>query len=285
MTSEQYTAIVQFRDAFRSQTEKWSREFSAALLPLQQSMASTSYKVETPIVYNTALDSITKDSDIRLIITGDNPGKTEQMAEHRKYMVGMSGHLAASFFAKHPELGIDWNKNVIILNKTPVHTARTEGLRLLDKDERASKLLHESQEWMARHTALLHQRLNSNAGTAVATDTGGMEGTDGAAGTAERGGEVALWVVGYGQMRRGGVFEAYRDALLSCYSYPAKGAQFAFPYSPFTVPYPLLFQHFSMNRFAIDFKRWQDGHNGMSTAEALFALGKEHAAKVFNKEL
>lgn len=274
MTKEQYTAFAQFREDFRAMVNKWSKEFYSALLPLQQDIAGSSYKVETPIVYNSALDKVTKDTDIKLILVGDNPGKTEQMAQRRAYMVGMSGRLALSFFMRHRELGVDWGENVIVLNKTPVHTAKTADLRRLMKVERAAALLRESQVWMAEHTALLHKSLNSN------DDQAESEGTQGVNSSAKQAGsrmiesrpqaglsEVELWVTGYSELRRGGVFAAYRDALSSCYP-PSLSCQ------------PLLYQHFSMNRFDIDLRRWQELHTQMCLKEALLSLGESHRKDV-----
>ena len=47
--------------------------------------------MQTPIVYNTALDEITKNDDIKLIVIGDNPGKDEQLLQNQKYLVGQAG--------------------------------------------------------------------------------------------------------------------------------------------------------------------------------------------------
>ncbi len=69
--------------------------------------ASSAYTVETPIVYNNALDDVTAGDDIRLILVADNPGRREQAAENRRYLVGPSGKIAEKFFRDNPVLGID----------------------------------------------------------------------------------------------------------------------------------------------------------------------------------
>lgn len=246
MTEEQYTVFSAFRSAFRAQIASWSSEYSHILLPLQKELALGEYPIETPIVYNTDLDKIKPSDNIKLIIVGDNPGKSEQMSVNRAYMVGMAGKLAARFFAVHPELNIDWNKNVIVLNKTPVHTAKTAGLIAVKKDKRANKLLNESQIWMAEETERLHRAMLKCA-------------------------PVAMWVAGYGELRKSGVFESYLRVLQAFYSSSPANS------------YPLLFQHFSMNRFAIDFAKYQAEHPDMATAQALKTLGKKHRIDVFEK--
>ena len=71
--------------------------------------------------------------------------------------MGQSGKIAEGFFRKNPELQTDFRKNVIILNKTPVHTAKTKHLNELSKNETAKKIILESQIWMAQKTAELHK--------------------------------------------------------------------------------------------------------------------------------
>lgn len=146
MTHDQFAAFSAFRDKFRAQVAAWSADagLMEALASLQKQAADAdgvpAYPLETPIVYNTALDAITEDDDIRLIVIGDNPGKSEQLATNRKYLVGQAGKIAEGFFRRNPELGIDFRKNAIILNKTPLHTAKTRELAMFaDKASSASK--------------------------------------------------------------------------------------------------------------------------------------------------
>ena len=85
-------------------------------------------------MYNRSIDDIKKEDDIKIILIGYNPGKDEQLERNRRYLVGQSGKIADGFFRKNPELGIDFRKNVLILNKTPLHTAKTKKLTLLIKE-------------------------------------------------------------------------------------------------------------------------------------------------------
>ena len=104
------------------------------MFPLQKAAYekdTPEYPLENAVVYNTSLDSVTEEDDIHLIVVGDNPGKEEQFEKNRKYLVGQSGRIAEGFFRRNEELNTDFRKNVIILNKTPLHTAKTKHLNYL----------------------------------------------------------------------------------------------------------------------------------------------------------
>ena len=228
MNKNQWQAFCNFRKEFKLQCESWSA-LAPDLKPLQKQAASNDtpdYEVETPVVYNLDLDKFTQDSDIRLIVTGDNPGKNEQLAANRRYLVGQAGKIAEGFFRRNKELGIDFRKNVLILNKTPVHTAKTAHLRCLVRsgDDRILKLIEQSQIWMAKKTAQLHQALfeNLEPGTPKLC-------------------RVQLWLVGYAELKGNGIFLPYKNALFSSYKEHAEVWHAV-----------RVYQHFSMNRFSID---------------------------------
>ena len=94
-----------------------------------------SYKIETPIVYNHSIEKIKEDDEIKLILVGDNPGKKEQEHTRQSYLVGQSGVIAENFFKNNSELKIDFRKNVIILNKSILHTPKTTLLKELIKQD------------------------------------------------------------------------------------------------------------------------------------------------------
>ena len=221
MTEGQWAALASFRGAFSEKCAEWSERASPWLKELQQAAAlqggTPPYPVETPIVYNTALDAVRPEDDIRLIVASDNPGKDEQRAYNRRYLVGQAGKLAARFFALHSELNLDFRKNAIILNKTPIHSARTQQLRFLLKEggQGFRALLEESERFMAEGAAALQAAL-----------------------------ACPLWVTGYSEMRKGGVFAAYAESLNAIRASSGGSLEGSL----------LLFQHFSMNRFAIDLK-------------------------------
>ena len=135
MTKNQWKAFCEYREKMKNCCENWLK-FSNQLEYLQKKAAEIDtppYPLETAVVYNRAYDEICEEDEINLIVIGDNPGKDEQLKKNNKYLVGQSGKIAAGFFAKNPELKTDFRKNVIIMNKTPVHTAKTKHLKFLIK--------------------------------------------------------------------------------------------------------------------------------------------------------
>ncbi len=253
MNNEQWQAFTKFRAEFKAKCQEWNTQFAQALEPLQKEAAKTDtpeYPLETGIVYNKALDELTEQSDIRLIVIGDNPGKDEQLAKNNRYLVGQSGKIAAGFFAKNPEFKTDFRKNAIILNKTPVHTAKTKHIKHLLKNggESIQKLLHDSQGYMAKKTAELHQKLLSCAKTEQE--------------------KPELWLVGYAELKDKGLFMHYKNTLKA--SYTKENWQNVF-----------VFQHFSMNRFLIDLKEFQEKTCESSKTKAVHALGELHKNEIF----
>lgn len=192
MTQEQFFSLEEFRRNFKAKIQEWNKKVPN-LMDLQKSAAKEAktpeYSFETPIVYNRALDEISENDEIKLIVVGDNPGKDEQLLKNNKYLVGQAGKLGEGFFRKHPELGIDFRKNVIILNKTPVHSAKTSQLKYIIKNggKNSADLIEESQIWMAEQTARLAKKLNSE-----------------------------IWLVGYSELKSKGIFTKYRDELKKC---------------------------------------------------------------------
>lgn len=215
MTNEQWKAFCDFKTTLKSKIQEWTAA-APELTELQRKAAvlakTPEYPFETPVVYNRALDELTKDDEIKLIVIGDNPGKDEQLSKNNRYLVGQAGKIAEGYFRRNPELGVDFRRNVIILNKTPVHSAKTVQLKNIAKQggEKIASLIQESQIWMAEQTAELH--------AALATE---------------------LWLVGYSELKEGGIFGCYRDALKAACSREEWERVF-------------VFQHFSMNRFTID---------------------------------
>ena len=271
MTESQWDYFVDFRGTFQRHCENWNKEFAPLLEPLQKGAASKdtpSYPVETGVVYNQSLDEVTEETDIKLIVIGDNPGKDEQLRRNRRYLVGQAGKIGAGFFARNPQLAVDFRKNTIILNKTPVHTAKTAHLRYLLKHGPAEivKLIEESQVWMAEQTAALHQIL--------------CEGCDGQSGTGESTGTQSgvqgcqLWLVGYAELKDRGLFLGYRDKLADSYCKSPAWEKV------------LVYQHFSMNRFTIDLKECIEKgkiSGQLPLQEQLAALGKLHRQEIFGR--
>jgi hypothetical protein len=246
MTRAAWNRFIKAREHYRDELEKLNRGLPGLKL-LQQRLVdnrSPSYTVETPIVYNTAIDDIRQDSDIRLILVADNPGRREQMSENRRYLVGPSGKIAEKFFRDNPGLKIDFRKNVIILNKTPIHTPRTIELKELRALGGATleKALDESQRLMARLLFEFHKALSC--------------GNDK---------PVPVWITGYSEMKETGVFAAYTNELKIIYN------------ESDLVKTIFLYRHFSMNQFTIDLKRQTSP--GESVARALKRIGAAYRRK------
>jgi hypothetical protein len=206
------------------------------------------YPVETPIVYNSALDDVKPDSEIRLILVADNPGRREQMAENRRYLVGPSGKIAEKFFRDNPSLNIDFRKNAIILNKAPIHSPRTADLRELCRLGTPSlkTALEKSQRFMAR---LLLEFQQSLSGSLI----------------------LPVWITGYSEMKKNGVFEAYTDELKTIYG----GTNL--------VNSVFLYRHFSMNQFTIDLKR--QTLPGESLTTALKRIGTAYSKRTVSVDI
>ena len=244
MTDNEWNAFCEFREDFKEKVKEWS-SVGAEISELAKKAAkkdTPEYNIENPVVYNTALDSFSKEDEIKLIVIGDNPGKNEQLSKNQKYLVGQAGKIGEGFFARNPELGIDFRKNAIILNKTPVHSAKTCHLKVFKKEasEEVLKVLEESQIWMAERTALLHKSLSG----------------------------CALWLVGYAELKNKGIFSLYRDKLLE-----SSGA----------FDRVFVFQHFSMNCFTQDLKKFMAKNPELALSEAIDELGHIHRKEIFGK--
>lgn len=253
MTEKQWHAvkilISEFRDFCTSAAERYNND--TLLLECQQEIIQQfhvpQYPLENMVVYNKRLDELTKENDIKLILIGDNPGKNEQLSCNCRYLVGQAGKLAHRFFSINPELNIDFDTEVIILNKSPLHTAKTAYLKqLLSSYEKKthSAQLHtfflESQTFMADFVYRLQSLFN-----------------------------CYVFLVGYSEVASGHIFEQYHASILECYKNNSK-LQKKF----------LCFQHFSMNRFTIDLKN--NYNKNTSLFENIIQLGSKHRKRIFS---
>jgi hypothetical protein len=218
---------------------------SALIQTLVDKRGGPSYTVDTPVVYNLALDDFTPESEIKMILVADNPGRREQAAENRRYLVGPSGKIAEKFFREKPRMGIDFRKNVLILNKTPIHTPRTAELRALCTmgDSALQDAVISSQAAMAN---LLFDFWNA---------LGGKDAP------------LPVWIIGYSEMKKSGIFGAYAETLKAlCAANPQ------FKNSVF------LYRHFSMNQFTIDLNRQR--HPGDTTEKTLYQIGTFYRRRI-----
>lgn len=296
MTHDQFAAFSAFRDKFRAQVAAWSADagLMEALASLQKQAADSdgvpAYPLETPIVYNTALDAITEDDDIRLIVIGDNPGKSEQLATNRKYLVGQAGKIAEGFFRRNPELGIDFRRNAIILNKTPLHTAKTRELAMFANKAVAAVKAERGGQAVSAFKAQAGKQASSTDKTvdtatdwslvSIPTDTfpriaalldetqrfmaRETAALQKALDTPES--PCAIWLVGYAELKPRGLFTTYRDVLTNEYRTQPESSLF-------------VYQHFSMNCFTTDLKKHVDP--ALSLAENLRVIGINHRKEIF----
>ena len=257
MTNFQWECFNKFRNTFKDMVTQWNNQAKSLIIVQEKAMEffkNVDYELQTPIVYNTALDEITQNDEIKLIVIGDNPGKDEQLAKNQKYLVGQAGKLGNNFFKNHDELGIDFRKNVIILNKTPIHSAKTNQLKKFATfgGKEIENLIKETQIWMAQETAKLHQKLLQ-----------GSENKD----------FPQLWLVGYSELKEKGIFTEYKNELKKQFqtSEEAKNAW----------DNVFVYQHFSMNRFSIDLKEFSTENKNLDLKTQLKTLGKKHKDEIF----
>jgi hypothetical protein len=243
MRRDEYKKFCECCDRFRAVTV----EIQNALPDLRKSQQhlidsrdGPRYNVDTPVVYNNALDDVDGSSDIKLILVGDNPGRREQAAENRRYLVGPSGKIAENFFKKETSLSIDFRKNTIILNKTPVHTPRTLELKELCilGGEKMRRVIDASQIKMAELLACFFNALR-----------------------------VPIWITGYSEMKKRGVFESYTATLRNLLERGVIDKNRVF-----------LYRHFSMNQFTIDLRK--KARTGESVGETLRFIGAEYRSRI-----
>lgn len=145
---------------------------------------------------------------------------------------------------------------MIILNKTPIHSAKTSQLKTIARlgGEKISEFIKESQIWMAKRTAQLHIEMNNQILQENQTE---------------------LWLVGYSELKEKGLFLNYRDELKKYYSVDDK--------SKSNWQKVFVFQHFSMNRFTIDLKNYIEKKfdNYKIDREILHELGQIHRTEIF----
>ena len=257
MTIFQWEYFNNFCNSFKNKVTEWNNQAKSLIVVQNKAkdfFNNVDYELQTPIVYNTALDEITQNDEIKLIVIGDNPGKDEQLTKNQKYLVGQAGKLGNNFFKNHDELGIDFRKNVIILNKTPIHSAKTNHLKKFASfgGKEIEDLIKETQIWMAQETAKLHQNLLK---------------------VSENKDFPQLWLVGYSELKEKGIFTDYKNELKKQYqtSEESKNAW----------DNVFVYQHFSMNRFSIDLKEFSTENKNLDLKTQLKTLGKKHKDEIF----
>lgn len=249
MKAKTYAALDACRGEFRELVGQLQKELPHLALwqdKLRTQLGYDDYAVETPVVYNRALDGLGPKDRFSFILVADNPGKKEQLTINNRYLVGQSGKLAEGYFNR--ELGVDFRREVVILNKTPIHTPKTAEIRKLlaiaeAESPKAGAALRAALEASQIQMAAMARRLHGAS-------------------------DAVLWISGYGELGPRGLFAPYAKALAEEYA----GA----PES--LVERVWLFRHFSMNQFAIEVKQKADP--GKPLIEELKRIGIENRLRV-----
>lgn len=249
MNSDQYREFGEIRREFKEYVASLSSKapwLGGLQEKLRLSLGYDDYRIETPVVYNGALDEVGVQDSPRFIIVADNPGKNEQKSANRRYLVGQSGKLAQGWFRN--ELGLDFHASTLIINKTPIHTPKTAEIATLRRlsaeisAKRSAELeraLEESQRAMARFAFRLHACL------------GGV-----------------LWVSGYGELKPKGLFAIWAREITELYANSTPAMRNGV----------WVFRHFSMNQFAIEYKGF--GAAVPDPMEKLKAIGTANRKRI-----
>lgn len=134
--------------AFNEKIESWKNQYPELSDFKKTLQSKINYQVENILVFNKDLKAIKNPEAIRYILVADNPGKDEQLDINQRYLVGTAGKIARNFFLRN-KLVKDFSEEVIILNKTPIHTPKTGDLAELKKNDNLHNLLRETEEYMA----------------------------------------------------------------------------------------------------------------------------------------
>ena len=147
MTKEQFEKFCSFRDEFRKQTALWNEEYNKVLKEKIESLSGC--EITNSFIYNEKLDEINENDNIKYIWIQDNPGYNEML--QNRYAVGASGK-AGQNFMKNEGLAEDFDREVIVLNKSPIHTKVTAVLSKLKNRE----IQDETQRYMAKAIFTVH---------------------------------------------------------------------------------------------------------------------------------
>lgn len=229
MSPEAFKRFSALRDEFRKRVDEWNRSLPgllAAQEALARELGEDDYRVETPVVYNRALDDVGADADIAWIVIADNPGKREQEADAQRYLIGRSGQATERFF--RAELGLELRAKALIVNKTPVHTPKTAQLRKLGRlhPELAGPLV-ESQRYMAELALGLFDALGAK-----------------------------LWIMGLSELKPKGLFAPWLETFRAGLERRGRAVGDAVH----------AFNHFSMGSFAAELKRRREPGEGAGEA-------------------
>ena len=229
-------------DDFRQKVGEWAGLYDLYGLSCYQ---NAGYQIYRTIVYNEQLDNIDI-NDARMVLVGDNPGMEEQ--KNNAYLVGKSGKMASNFFAY--AYGYDFYKNIIILNKTPIHTKSTGMLN--EVNARYPGFIEETQRYMAKLISGISCILN------IPVFVSGFAGCRNSNGSWLKKGRN-----GYNLRTQSAPF--FFEELAALFANKRENL--------------MLFKHFSYGNFSKDLKAEQSGGAGIK--HAVEKIGKRYAEELF----
>ncbi len=148
MTREEFNKFVTLREEFKKKVEEFNKNYPEIKDEVLK-LSDKTYDFPFAFVYNKKLDEITIDDNIKYIWVTDNPGLNEAIEE--KYAVGSSGKGAQNFMVGSGMVE-EYDKEVIVLNKSFLHTRVTNDLKKLKKYQ---SIIDETQIYMANLTLAL----------------------------------------------------------------------------------------------------------------------------------
>ena len=181
MTEEQFKNFTIAINEFKEKVNNWNNTNRLLKNTIRninnQSNPYLKTTLKKAVIYNSNLGKIVKTDKIKFILVLDNPGVEEQAEE--KYLIGRAGKTARSFFLNYLQIN-DFDKEVLVLNKTPIHTPKTNDLAKLKKEV----IFDEAQIFMADLTFNLYNIFNCE-----------------------------LWLLGITHIGKGKMFEPYLNKL------------------------------------------------------------------------
>ena len=130
MTEKQYENFYKLKNNFKNQIKEWNDKYNKELKEKIENIEG--YDISNSFIYNEKLDELTKKDNIKYIWIQDNPGYNEML--QGKYAVGSSGKVGQNFLI-NMNLVKNFDKEVIVLNKSPIHTKITSNLSKLKHKE------------------------------------------------------------------------------------------------------------------------------------------------------
>ena len=142
MTENQFLDFLNAKKTFKTGIENLKKS-NPNLKKLLMEIQEKNYDIVNPLVYNEKFDEVSCDYNIKYIWITDNPGVKEN--QQNRYGVGSSGNAGKNFMESHGLLE-DFDREVLILNKSPIHTRITAKLAKLKGEE---PLYSDAQKLMA----------------------------------------------------------------------------------------------------------------------------------------